>query len=230
MAFIHARLRRTTARLAPVRALAIGADTNGHFASAAGSVRPDSKIMPVFSRAAQASRSTRCRIAFRVALSIPPSQRARRATPLPRPWPAVHRLFLCLDGCDARCGERRFHPIALQAKVHEALVKAHSSTGKRVKIGGLCYRIELPARLVCEGVGFIPCVFAVTAAKDGGQDQSGRPRPTQVCRLDQRAPMSPAFRAALQPNVQSADPASNAAEPSGISRLSVSGAPTLPFA
>ncbi len=77
-ASIQARLRWTAARLVPVMVSAIGADTSGHSVSTvrkAGGVLPESGVISVSARADHASISSRCRIAVRQAVSIPPSYR-----------------------------------------------------------------------------------------------------------------------------------------------------------
>ena len=79
---IHPRFLWTAARLAPVRASAIGAETKGHSVSArrrAGGVFPESGVISASARTDHASISSRCRIAVRHATSIPWSQRAKRS-------------------------------------------------------------------------------------------------------------------------------------------------------
>ncbi len=81
-ASIQARLRRTAARLAPVRVSAIGAETSGHSVSMARrspEVFPESEVIIPSALRAHASISSSCRIAVRLAVSIPASQRAKRS-------------------------------------------------------------------------------------------------------------------------------------------------------
>lgn len=85
-ASIHARLRWTAARLAPVSASAIGAEMSGHSVRAArkaGGVLPESVAIAAFALTDHASISSRCRIALRQAASIPSSQRVKRSAGRP---------------------------------------------------------------------------------------------------------------------------------------------------
>ena len=181
-------MRWTAARLAPVRASAIGAETSGHSVSTArkaGGVLPESGVISASARADQASISSRCRIAVRHAVSIPSSHRARRlsrwATGAQPPCPAHGQRRkdcpLALAGRDPRRRDRRFHPVAVLPEARKAPeVKAHAGAGDRVQIGGLRHQVEPTARAIREGLGFIAEVLGVTAVEEGGQVHL-RPRP-----------------------------------------------------
>lgn len=81
-ASIQARFRWTAARLLPVRASAIGAETSGHSVSTerrAGGVFPERSAISVSARIDHASISSRWRVAVRHAVAIPSSHRARRS-------------------------------------------------------------------------------------------------------------------------------------------------------
>lgn len=95
-ASIHARFRWTAARLAPVSASAIGAETRGHSANVrrkAGGVLPDSALILVSAFADHASMLPRFRIAVSQASTIPLSQRTNlsRGEPLARSPPPMAR-------------------------------------------------------------------------------------------------------------------------------------------
>ena len=68
-------MRWTAARLAPVSTAAIGAEARGHSLSTArnaGGVLPESRAISASARSVQASISSRCRIAVRLAVSTRP--------------------------------------------------------------------------------------------------------------------------------------------------------------